>query len=896
MKLTQKLILCLAFLTGVDMALRASTYKHITIDGSFTDWAGVPVAYQNPSYHDNPGYTDNPTAFAGVTDFQTLYVAHDENYLYVHFTLYSPADPFTSHNNVFVDTDNDATTGFAAVGGLLGSEMLIQTGTGYQEKGGAFNDGFGINNLGWASAPSGPGMEFEFRISRQATFSSDSTPVFGSDTIAFILEAENAQYATEDKLPVDQATVYTFTTPPPPNLSDTPLITLGGTSWKVNASGNDLGTSWSGVIYDDTQSGWISGPGLFGFTPNPGAYPSAIQTALPTTHTTYYLRTHFDWENNTTNVILVATNYLSDGAVFYINGTEVKRVRLPDGTISATTGATGGPAVKGAPELIGLAPESLVIGDNVLAVELHQTTGDTSDLVFGLALGATIDFPATITDPTQPADRGVAAGQSVTFSASYIGNPPFTFQWLKNDQTIQDATNVTYTINPVLQGDVGGYSLRISNPFGPSALTRSALLSVTNTPVTIANTNLPADVSVTEGLPVSFSAVAAGSAPLTYQWFKGSDPIATATNSVLNIPAAQLTDAGDYHAVVANTYPSSATSRTAHLTVVKDVVAPTIVSTTGTATRVSLNFSEAIKAASITNLGHFSASGGLTVNAAALDPADATVVILTTSPQSLGVNYTLTINGVTDLFDNAIAANTQVHFQSTIIIDGSFDDWASVPLAFTDASDSTDSLDYKDVYVASDDKYIYIRVSFYTPGDITDYHDNLFVDANGDATTGYAFGGLGSEMLIQSGAGYQEKNGGFNEGGINGLDYAIAPSGPASEVEFRISRSATYANDGTPVFASPSFAFALESENAGFATKDIAPDSGGFAYTFPVPTGGIVLAIGWNQGQLIISWTGPGRLQSTDSLATGTWMDVSDSANPYTVPVTGTQLYYRLAN
>ncbi|HTI70890.1 MAG TPA: Ig-like domain-containing protein [Candidatus Limnocylindria bacterium] len=894
MKLSQILIPGLALLAAMGATARAGTYKHITVDGSFADWAGVPVAYTNPSYHDDPTYTDDPASFATVTDFKALYVAHDDDYLYVRFTLYSPGDPFTSHNNVFTDADGDFTTGFG-FGGLLGSEMLIQSGAGYQEKNGGFNDGFGINNLGWAAAPAGAATDFEFRISRQASFASDDLPVFTSPTIAFLLEAENAQFATKDKLPVDQAQSYEFTAAPPLATADVTLATLSGTTWKVNSTGTDLGTAWRETDYDDTQAGWTSGQGLFGFTPNAGAYPAAIKTAFPANHTTYYLRTSFDWATDTKGVILVITNYLSDGAVFYLNGAEVKRVRLPDGDITAASTATGGPSAKGQPELIGLAPDSLVVGSNTLAVEVHQTAGDQTDLVFGLSLNATIDLPVVLTDPSQPADRALASGDAVTFAAAYIGNPPFTFQWFKNDLAITDATNATYTINPVLLGDVGGYSLRIGNPYGPNVLTRSALLTVTNTPVSLTDATLPADTSVVEGLPVTLTVAATGSAPVSFQWFKNALPLVGETNATYSLTEAQLGDAGDYYALVSNEYPSTTNSRTAHLSVTKDLVAPTITGASGAATHVTVTFSEPISAASASDSSHFAISGGLTVTAAAPDPANASAVVLTTGSQTLGTKYTLTVNGVADRFGNTIAANSKVTFQSTIIIDGSFDDWASVPLAFTDAQDSTDSLDYKDVYVTSDEHYIYIRVTTYAPGDLLDYHNNLFVDADNDPTTGYSFAGIRTEMLIQSGAGYQEKNGGFNEGGINGLDFLAAPAAPASEFEFRISRSATYANDGLPVFASGSIAFALESENAGFATKDIAPDTGGFAYTFPASTEPGVLSISLTSGNVVVSWTGPGHLQSTDSLAAGPWLDVAGAANPYTVAPTGSQVFYRLA-
>ena len=125
-----------------------STYKHITIDGSFDDWTGVPLAY---------------TATAGPANaiqYENVYVANDENNLYIRFTLYSPrADAFAnSYDNLFIDADNNTATGYP-VGGI-GSEMLVQWGGGYQEKNGGFNEG-AVNNLGWAFAGSGDNMDFE---------------------------------------------------------------------------------------------------------------------------------------------------------------------------------------------------------------------------------------------------------------------------------------------------------------------------------------------------------------------------------------------------------------------------------------------------------------------------------------------------------------------------------------------------------------------------------------------------------------------------------------------------------------------------------------------------------------------------------------------------------------
>src|SRR5439155_12249425 len=265
----------------------------------------------------------------------------------------------------------------------FGSEMLIQTGVGYQEKVAGFNEG-GIDGLDWAAAPAREGTDFEFRISRNAKYASDGKPVLSGVTLGILLETENDLYVTIDTAPDSEGLAYTFTPAPPAATGNSNLVTLAGTSWRVNDAGVDLGTAWREIGYDDTQAGWTSGAGLFGYTTNASVYPGAIQTPVASGSGVYYLRTHFKFTNEPASVILVASNYLSDGAVFYLNGAEVKRVRLPSSDVLFSTAATGGPSVKGQAELAGFATAPLLIGDNVLAVEVHQTSGDTAELVFGM--------------------------------------------------------------------------------------------------------------------------------------------------------------------------------------------------------------------------------------------------------------------------------------------------------------------------------------------------------------------------------------------------------------------------------------------------------------------------------------------------------------------------------
>ena len=423
---------------------------------------------------------------------------------------------------------------------------------------------------------------------------------------------------------------------------------------------------------------------------------------------------------------------------------------------------------------------------------------------------------------------------------------------------------------------------------------------MTNSPARITDPNQPADQTVREGLPVTFAVATAGSAPLSYQWFKAgninSNAVPNATNATFIIPDARMSDAGGYFVVVTNPFPSAVTSRTANLAVTADTTPPGVTSVVGTPNRITITFSEPVTAASANAATNYSLTGDLTIAGATQDPSDASIVVLTTGVQTLGTSYTLTMNGIFDRFNNRIAANTRVTFKSSIVIDGSFDDWARVPPAFTDPQDSTESLDYKDVFITNDADFIYMRVTLWAPGDFNDFHNNIFIDADSDVATGYGFSGIGSDLLIQSGGGYEQQPGVFNNGTVSGLDWLLAPAGTSTDVEFRFSRRAVYDGSGAFVFTTNTIVLALEAENPGFATKEIAPDSAGYRYTFAAPTQLGPLSLGLNApGQFAISWSGPGKLQSRQSLTTGSWEEVPNAASPYPVQATNSQSYYRLA-
>ena len=118
--------------------------------------------------------------------------------------------------------------------------------------------------------------------------------------------------------------------------------------------------------------------------------------ALPTGVTTTYFRRSFNFTGDPAQTELTLKSVVDDGAVFYLNGTEIARRNMPDGTVSHTTLASNPVNAATLSDPVLLPHGSLVQGTNVIAVELHQATLDDPDATFGMTLTAR----ETIAPPT----------------------------------------------------------------------------------------------------------------------------------------------------------------------------------------------------------------------------------------------------------------------------------------------------------------------------------------------------------------------------------------------------------------------------------------------------------------------------------------------------------------
>src|SRR5688572_15152633 len=253
-------------------------------------------------------------------------------------------------------------------------------------------------------------------------------------------------------------------------------------SWKYNLSGVDFTGQFQQTLYDD--SAWASGPGLLGYdlsTPFP--YPDPLLTQFPAgsgSRSTIYFRTRFNFPSNTLGAVLRATNYIDDGAVFYLNGHEAHRIRLPAGPITYGTRATiSNP--EGQANVLQFATTHLVQGENVLAVEVHQNVANDPDIIFGMSLIAFLPEPGPVRVTNQPPSRTIEEGESTTFIAQITGTPPYFFQWFKDGGPLPGATNGSLSLDFVSPSAAGDYSFTVSNEFS-SAASSNATLTITPSP------------------------------------------------------------------------------------------------------------------------------------------------------------------------------------------------------------------------------------------------------------------------------------------------------------------------------------------------------------------------------------------------------------------------------
>lgn len=165
-----------------------------------------------------------------------------------------------------------------------------------------------------------------------------------------------------------------------------PLVATGST-WRYDE--HDPGPGWQAPEFDDDAWGEGEAPIGYGVGGEGTTLPGG---ALPVRPMTTYLRHRFTAEDGTfvPGAPLRMRLAVDDGAIVYLNGAEVYRINLPEGTVTRATRAVRSVGDWFAPRMSDTLIDgaALVAGDNVIAVELHQHFAYSSDLRLELELAA----------------------------------------------------------------------------------------------------------------------------------------------------------------------------------------------------------------------------------------------------------------------------------------------------------------------------------------------------------------------------------------------------------------------------------------------------------------------------------------------------------------------------
>ena len=208
---------------------------------------------------------------------------------------------------------------------------------------------------------------------------------------------------------------------------------------------------------------------------------------------------------------------------------------------------------------IGRQPFALLLFLTLLAVSLTQS--GCAGLTNSKGSASTDTSPSII---TQPSSQIVTAGHTATFSVVASGTAPLSYQWQKNQVNITGATSASYTTPATTSAD-NGTSFRVTATNPVTSVTSNAATLTVNTGPSI--TTQPANQTVNVGQTATFTVVAAGAAPLSYQWQKNQVNIAGATSASYTTPATTSADNGTSFRVNVTNPVTSATSNSATLTV-----------------------------------------------------------------------------------------------------------------------------------------------------------------------------------------------------------------------------------------------------------------------------------------------------------------------------------------
>ena len=170
--------------------------------------------------------------------------------------------------------------------------------------------------------------------------------------------------------------------------ADSLTIIQQGDSWKYYDFGSYPGVNWINIDFSDSD--WTTGYAEFGY----GDGDEATVVDFGPNSDDKYISTYFRKVvsvDNTFGLQSLRFKILrDDGILVYLNGNEIIRDNMPEGQISFQTQATSTVSFSDEEEYYEWDIDADLIdeGENIIAVEVHQSSSSSSDISFDLELKA----------------------------------------------------------------------------------------------------------------------------------------------------------------------------------------------------------------------------------------------------------------------------------------------------------------------------------------------------------------------------------------------------------------------------------------------------------------------------------------------------------------------------
>ena len=187
--------------------------------------------------------------------------------------------------------------------------------------------------------------------------------------------------------------------------------------WKYYTRGSLEGVYWYSTDYSDAR--WGSGKAPLGYNKDGLNTTIGYGGNANNKYPTYYFRKFFEIENIPDDAEFLLNYSVDDGFVVYVNGIEAGRYNMPSGNI---TYSTYGQLASNNPDVgsIELNKKLFNVGENLIAVEVHNYSAASTDVFWSAELGLlTPNNDDSQYDSTEP-EYTLGSASSITLKAVFM--------------------------------------------------------------------------------------------------------------------------------------------------------------------------------------------------------------------------------------------------------------------------------------------------------------------------------------------------------------------------------------------------------------------------------------------------------------------------------------------